>query len=93
MGSRQGEALIEAYKITKNKNYLKAVEKYVKFYDLLLSIGPVYEIKDYIKRYPYLSYGLETIISTLSKLYEITQKDIYAIKAYLFGSFLLEIIS
>ncbi|WGS65089.1 hypothetical protein [Marinitoga aeolica] len=86
-GSRQGEALIEAYKITKNEEYLRSVEKYVRFYDLLLSIGPVYEIRNYIKKYPYLSYGLEAIISTLSKLYSITQKDIYAIKAYLFASF------
>ncbi|KLO24676.1 MULTISPECIES: hypothetical protein [unclassified Marinitoga] len=86
-GSRQGEALIEVYKITKNIKYLNSVKKYVDFYDLLLSIGPVYEIKDYIKKYPYLSYGLETIISTLSKLYLVTKEDIYAVKAFLFGSF------
>ena len=86
-GSRQGEALIAAYKITNNEKYLESVEKYVKFYDLLLSIGPVYEITNYINKYPFLSYGIETIVSTLSKLYLITHKDIYAIKAFLFGSF------
>ncbi|GAB6188611.1 hypothetical protein JCM30566_03500 [Marinitoga arctica] len=86
-GSRQGEALIEAYKITKNKVYLDSVKNYSKFLDLLISLGPIYEIKDYINKYPYLSYGLETIISTLSKLYLVTQEDIYAVKAFLFGSF------
>ncbi|AEX86436.1 hypothetical protein Marpi_2061 [Marinitoga piezophila KA3] len=86
-GSRQGEALLEVYNITKDKKYLESVKKLVDFYDMLLSIGPVYEINDYIKKYPYLSYGVEVIVSTLSKLYLLTQKDIYAIKAFLFGSF------
>jgi hypothetical protein len=86
-GSRQGEALIEAYKITNDKKYLDSVIKYVNFYDLLLSIGPVYEIKNFIIKYPYLSYGLETIISTLSNLYLVTNNENYAIKAFLFGSF------
>ncbi|KAF2956708.1 hypothetical protein [Marinitoga sp. 38H-ov] len=86
-GSRQGEALIEAYNITKDKKYLNSVIEYVNFYDLLLSIGPIYEIKNYIKIYPYLSYGVEAIVSTLSKLFLVTNNDIYAIKAFLFGSF------
>jgi len=87
-GSRQGEALVELYKITQDDKYLEAGKFLAEeFYPILLSLGPVYQIGEYIMLYPQIAYGVEPIISTLVKLYSITKVDNYAYMASLFGGF------
>lgn len=87
-GSRQGEALVELYKITQDQRYLDSVKLLAdEFYPVLLSLGPVYEISEYVKLYPQIAYGVEPIISTLTKLYEVTNDVQYAYLAALFGGF------
>lgn len=90
-GSRQGEALLELYKITQDDKYLKAVKLLAdEFYPVLLSLGPVYQISEYIMLYPQIAYGVEPIISTLVKLYSVSKDDNYAYMASLFGGFFLK---
>jgi hypothetical protein len=87
-GSRQGEALIELYRITGNTKYLdSAISLADEFYPVLLSLGPVYEIGKYIKMYPQIAYAVEPIISTLVKLYSVTQEEKYAYISAMFGGF------
>lgn len=87
-GSRQGEALLELYRITQDEKYLESVKFLAdEFYPVLLSLGPVYQIGEYIKLYPQIAYGVEPIISTLVKLYSVTQEENYAYMASLFGGF------
>lgn len=87
-GSRQGEALVELYKITQDQKYLDSAKLLAdEFYPVLLSLGPVYEISEYVKLYPQIAYGVEPIISTLTKLYEVTNEEQYAYMAALFGGF------
>ncbi|POZ90733.1 hypothetical protein AD60_05815 [Petrotoga sp. SL27] len=87
-GSRQGESLIELYKITGNSKHLdSAIFLADEFYPVLLSLGPVYEIGKYIKTYPQIAYAVEPIISTLVKLYLVTREEKYAHMAVLFGGF------
>lgn len=87
-GSRQGEALLELYKITQDDKYLKAVKLLAdEFYPVLLSLGPVYQISEYIMLYPQIAYGVEPIESTLVKLYSVSKDDNYAYMASLFGGF------
>jgi len=87
-GSRQGESLIELYKVTGNTKYLdSAIFLADEFYPILLSLGPVYEIGKYIKMYPQIAYAVEPIISTLVELYPVTHEEKYAYMAVLVGGF------
>ena len=87
-GSRQAEALLELYKITQDQRYLDSAEIIAnEFYPVLLSLGPVYEIAEYVRLYPQIAYAVEPAISTLTKLYEVTKKDKYAYMASFFGGF------
>lgn len=88
-GSRQAEALIDFYSICKDEKYLNSAIFYAdNIFNLILSFGPVYESKDFIKLYEQISYGIETYISTASKLYNITKKDKYGYyTAFLYSFF------
>lgn len=78
-GSRQAEALIQLYKITGEEKYIDSVKLYAdNVFNLVLSVGPLYEAGEYIKLYEQIAYGSETYISAASKLYEITKEEKYA---------------
>ncbi|AKI98280.1 hypothetical protein [Kosmotoga pacifica] len=86
-GSRQIEALIEAYKVTGNEAYLKAAEKSAnKLFPLIVSAGPLYSISRNIKMFPQIAYAAEVFVNSSARLYEVTKEPLYAYYTLLLGA-------
>ncbi|OAA29162.1 hypothetical protein AT15_04005 [Kosmotoga arenicorallina S304] len=86
-GSRQIEALVEAYKATAKTIYLERAEKSAeKVFPLILSAGPLYSIAKSIRRFPQIAYAAEVFINSAARLYEVTGKEIYAYYTLFLGS-------
>ncbi|MDK2953969.1 MAG: hypothetical protein PWQ27_1352 [Kosmotoga sp.] len=86
-GSRQVEALADAYEVTGNEEYLKVAEESIsKLAPFIISSGPVYLISKNIKVFPQIAYGIEAFANSALRVYEITGNEKYAYYTVLVAS-------
>lgn len=86
-GSRQIEALVEAYKATANQAYLEYAKKSAeKLFPLIISAGPLYSVSRSIKRFPQIAYAAEVFVNSAARLYEVTGEELYAYYTLLLGA-------
>lgn len=72
-GNRYAEALLEAYKATGIQSFLSdAVESLRRQIPLLLGTGFLYSVDKAVKRFPELSYAVETLSVAAAKAYHLT---------------------
>ena len=98
-GNNQSYALLEAYTVTSNQNYLNAALDEINiFYPKLISelyyssfnvikTGEIYSINEK-KKYPQIAYDIRPMVWACLKANEITGEKIYAERAGLIGSWL-----
>ncbi|MDK2886905.1 MAG: hypothetical protein PWP54_1483 [Thermosipho sp. (in: thermotogales)] len=83
-GNRYVEALVESYKVLKDKKYLEYARKALEIEGpIFLSTGFIYEISDKVKLFPELSYAVESITVGAIKYYLETKDEEIGILASL----------
>lgn len=89
-GSRQIEALVAAYEVTGEQEFLDFAEVSVKkSAALLVTAGPLYNMDNKLALYPQIAYGLESYTNSVISLYRITDKPEYAKLAAIASSWLI----
>lgn len=87
-GSRQAQALADLYTVCGKEEYIASAKKYAdNWLEVLLSLGPVYEVKDYFALYPQIAYGAEAAVSSCSSIFHATGEERYGYLAALFAGF------
>jgi hypothetical protein len=75
-GNRYVEALVESYRVLKDKKYLEYAKKALEIEGpIFLSTGFIYEISDKVKLFPELSYAVESITVGAIKYYLETRDE------------------
>ncbi|HPX15943.1 MAG TPA: hypothetical protein PL068_05165 [Petrotogaceae bacterium] len=87
-GSRQAQALADLYTICGKEEYIASARKYAdNWLEVLLSLGPIYEVKEYFALYPQIAYGAEAASSSCSSIFRATGEERYGYLAALFAGF------
>lgn len=86
-GSRHIEALVEAYSLTGNLEYLEYAELSAgRLFPFILAFGPVYSIGENLIEFPKIAYAAECMVNSGVRLYEATGKRNYGIFVALMAS-------